>query len=127
MTDWRALVIDDHENNRRVLAHLLAFQNVEAVEVADPTRVLNFLGKGQPWHLVFVDLAMPDLDGYSVLHTLKARLPRARFIVYSSHHSEIRVARAMGFDGFLGKPLHFDRFPDQLRRIMNGDPVWETT
>jgi two-component system cell cycle response regulator DivK len=34
-------------------------------------------------------------------------------------------ARASGFDGFLGKPLDADRFPDQIRRILAGEPVWE--
>jgi two-component system cell cycle response regulator DivK len=29
------------------------------------------------------------------------------------------------FDGFLGKPLDPDRFPDQIRRILNGESVWE--
>jgi two-component system cell cycle response regulator DivK len=34
-------------------------------------------------------------------------------------------ARAAGFDGFLGKPLDPDRFPDQIQKILNGQPVWE--
>ncbi len=33
--------------------------------------------------------------------------------------------RDMGFDGFLGKPLDNARFPDQLARILRGEPVWE--
>ncbi len=34
-------------------------------------------------------------------------------------------ARLAQFDGFIGKPLNPDRFPDQIRRILAGDPVWE--
>jgi two-component system cell cycle response regulator DivK len=34
-------------------------------------------------------------------------------------------ARAAGFDGFLGKPLDPDRFPDQIRRILGGEEVWD--
>jgi two-component system cell cycle response regulator DivK len=34
-------------------------------------------------------------------------------------------AKNSGFDGFLGKPLDPDKFPDQIRRILNGEPVWE--
>jgi two-component system cell cycle response regulator DivK len=33
-------------------------------------------------------------------------------------------ARAAGFDGFIGKPLDFDRFPHQIRAILRGEPVW---
>ena len=38
---------------------------------------------------------------------------------------QIAKARLAGFDGFLGKPLDPDRFPDQIRRILNGEAVWE--
>ena len=38
---------------------------------------------------------------------------------------QIAKARAAGFDGFLGKPLDPDRFPDQIRRLLRGEPVWE--
>jgi two-component system cell cycle response regulator DivK len=39
----------------------------------------------------------------------------------------MRKARESGFDGFLGKPLDPDRFPEQIRRILNNEPVWEYT
>ena len=32
---------------------------------------------------------------------------------------------AMGRRGFLGKPLDPDRFPEQVRRILSGEQVWE--
>jgi two-component system cell cycle response regulator DivK len=37
----------------------------------------------------------------------------------------MKKARTAGFDGFLGKPLDPDRFPDQVHRILAGDAVWE--
>jgi two-component system cell cycle response regulator DivK len=38
---------------------------------------------------------------------------------------QMNKARDSGFDGFLGKPLDPDRFPEQIRRILSGEPVWE--
>ncbi|MBK8615974.1 MAG: hypothetical protein IPN96_02450 [Anaerolineales bacterium] len=38
---------------------------------------------------------------------------------------QMNKAKDSGFDGFLGKPLDPDRFPDQIRRILSGEPVWE--
>jgi len=38
---------------------------------------------------------------------------------------QINAAKLAGFDGFIGKPLDPDRFPDQIRRILAGKPVWE--
>jgi two-component system cell cycle response regulator DivK len=37
----------------------------------------------------------------------------------------MKKAQDSGFDGFLGKPLDPDRFPDQIRRILAGESVWE--
>jgi two-component system cell cycle response regulator DivK len=34
-------------------------------------------------------------------------------------------AKKSGFDGFLGKPLNPDRFPEQIRRLLAGEHVWE--
>jgi two-component system cell cycle response regulator DivK len=38
---------------------------------------------------------------------------------------QMNKAKSAGFDGFLGKPLDPDKFPDQIRRILNGESVWE--
>ena len=38
---------------------------------------------------------------------------------------QMNKAKNSGFDGFLGKPLDPDKFPDQIRRILSGEPVWE--
>jgi two-component system cell cycle response regulator DivK len=38
---------------------------------------------------------------------------------------QMTKARAAGFDGFIGKPLDPDRFPDQIRRLLKGEAVWE--
>ena len=45
---------------------------------------------------------------------------------YTVHVSEIGVARDLGFHSFLGKPLDVDKFPEQLKRILNDEPVWVT-
>jgi two-component system cell cycle response regulator DivK len=77
--------------------------------------------------VVFLDLEMPNYDGFNLLTDLKAdaRLSHVQIIAYTVHTSEIDEARQAGFDGFLGKPLDIKRFPDQLERILNRQPVWE--
>jgi CheY-like chemotaxis protein len=62
-----------------------------------------------------------------VLQLIKAnsRFQSVPVVAYTVHVSEINTAQDMGFDGFLAKPLDSDRFPGQLNRILNGEPVWE--
>jgi len=37
----------------------------------------------------------------------------------------MKIAKLAGFDGFIGKPLDPDRFPEQISRLLSGQPVWE--
>lgn len=125
MTQTHALVIDDNRQNLRVLVKMLAKQSVRCTEVNDPTRLLEILPELNAVDVVFLDLEMPGLDGYSVKSLLKSRLGDVRVIAYTVHISEINLTRSMGFDGFLGKPLDNERFPSQWARILQGEPVWE--
>jgi two-component system cell cycle response regulator DivK len=46
-------------------------------------------------------------------------------VTAEASQEQINKARASGFDGFLGKPLDPDRFPEQIRRILANESVWE--
>jgi two-component system cell cycle response regulator DivK len=76
--------------------------------------------------VVFLDLEMPLTNGYVALKIIKTHLnfSTTKVVAYSVHVSELDVALDMGFDGFLGKPLNAEAFPDQLSRILNGDKVF---
>ena len=125
MTQPHALLIDDNSQNLRVLAQLLSKQGVTSTEVINPTKLENLLPTLERVDVVFLDLEMPGLDGYSVKDILKSHLGDTPIIAYTVHISEINVVRNLGFDGFLGKPLDQSRFPEQLARILNGEQVWE--
>ena len=125
MSDINALVIDDNHQNLRVLSQLLTRNHVKCVEVANPLKLNDALVQMQRVDVVFLDLEMPGLDGFSVKKLLREQLGRVPIIAYTVHVSEIDVVRQHGFDGFLGKPLDSARFPHQLARILNGEGVWE--
>jgi CheY-like chemotaxis protein len=76
--------------------------------------------------VVFLDLEMPDIDGYAVLEILKSdnRFDTVPIVAHTVHFGEINNAQHVGFHSFLGKPLNIDRFPDQLARILIGEHVW---
>ena len=79
--------------------------------------------------LVLLDLQMPGEDGYWMIKRFRghALLRTTPIIAVSAQVMPDEVARAesSGFDGFLGKPLNFDRFPSQIQRLLAGERVWE--
>ena len=92
----------------------------EVVEYADALSRLD---------LVLMDLRLPYEDGYGALKKIRAseKLRNVKIVAVTAEANidQLAKARASGFDGFLGKPLDPDRFPDQIRRILSGEPVWE--
>jgi len=128
MKQSQALVIDDNAKNVDVLTRLLTEQGINSIQVTNPTNLDMALNQVEDLRVVFLDLEMPGIDGYQVLHQLKSdpAFNDVPMVAYTVHVSEIKEAHAQGFDGFLGKPLDSDKFPDQLNRILNGQPVWET-
>jgi two-component system cell cycle response regulator DivK len=126
MSTPHALIIDDNASGAEVLAGLLAEQGISHTAVLDPTRVGDELQKLPKVDVIFLDLEMPKIDGYQLLSILRQQLGKSvPIITYTVHLSEMDTARKMGFDGFLGKPLDADRFPELIKRILNGKSVWE--
>jgi CheY-like chemotaxis protein len=126
MSQAHALLIDDNRKNLRVLRQLLTKQGVTSTDVLNASDLDRILSTLDSVDVIFVDLEMPELDGYSVKDMLRAsHLAGAPIIAYTVHTSEISHTRQLGFDGFLGKPLDSVRFPNQLARILKGEPVWE--
>lgn len=120
-----ALIIDDNLQNVKVLAQLLAKQGVKCTEILSPTQIVDNPVQDEPIDVIFLDLEMPTIDGYQLKEMLRAYLGDVPIIAYTVHVSEMNVARDMGFDGFLGKPLDTSKFPNQLARILRGEAVWE--
>ncbi|MBC7813550.1 MAG: response regulator [Burkholderiales bacterium] len=128
MSKAHALIIDDNAKNVSVLARLLSEEDVSNTQVMHPKQLEAALTVLPDIHLVFLDLEMPGSSGYEVLALLRAdsRFDAVPIVAYTVHVSEINVALRHGFDSFLGKPIDPDKFPEQLKRLLNGDAVWET-
>jgi two-component system cell cycle response regulator DivK len=127
MVNAHALIIDDNAYNAEVLERLLTAQGDHFTTLQDPMRLQAVVAELDQIDIVFLDLEMPRQDGYQTLEILKGDLALpVPVVAYTVHTSEMDEARALGFDGFLGKPLDPKRFPDQLARLLAGQPVWET-
>ena len=120
------LIIDDNKPNIEVLGLLLKSEEVTYSEVLCPADVESAVNMGGHFDVVFLDLEFPTNNGFTLIEELRRldALNGVPIVAYSVHTSEFEAARSAGFDGFLGKPLDADGFPDQLRRILSGEQVW---
>ncbi|NDJ34907.1 MAG: response regulator [Chloroflexi bacterium] len=121
-----ALIVDDNRSNIDALTALLQREGVDCTSVVSPHQLYAALQGINPVDVVFLDLEFPNDSGFDLLAELReqAVLQGAPIIAYTVHTSEVVVAQDAGFDGFIGKPLSVQLFPQQLRSILSGEPVW---
>lgn len=124
----RALIVDDNADNVGVLAEMLMLEGLEYTAIQNPTQITSIIAQNAEFDIVFLDLEMPQINGYDMLKQLQddVRFKQVPIVAYTVHVSEIGVARELGFHSFLGKPIDADQFPKQLERILKGEPVWVT-
>src|SRR5512145_2506142 len=79
--------------------------------------------------IILLDIQIPREDEYTILKQIRnhPQLRNTRVIAVTSNVTDKDVQRCLeaGFDGFIGKPILPSRFPGQLRRVLNGELVWE--
>lgn len=122
-----ALIVDDNSMNLETIAVLLQREGITPVTVDTPRAIDTALADVDEVAVVFLDLEFPNYNGLEIINDLKThpRLQGVPIVAYTVHISEQNEARDAGFHSFIGKPLNVERFPDQLRRILNNEPVWE--
>lgn len=128
MSQAQALIIDDNSKNLNVLARLLRTEGLSSIQLTHSNGLEAAIGQAENLAVIFLDLELPGDDGFTLLRRLKAdpRTQSVPVIAYTVHVSEINDAHRRGFDGFIGKPIDSEKFPEQLERILRGEPVWET-
>ncbi|MEL6405625.1 MAG: response regulator [Chloroflexota bacterium] len=119
------LIIDDNTNNILVLEQLLRLEGIQPQRLSSTNKLEVALDQFNKIDVVFLDLEMPALNGYQSLTVLRnhAVTEQSSIIAYSVHTGQISTAMERGFDGFLGKPLDADAFPQQLQKILRGEKV----
>jgi CheY-like chemotaxis protein len=121
-----ALIIDDNAVNLEVIARLLNMEGISCTKIQNAGEIQSTIDSPFKTDLVFLDLEMPQMDGYEAFHLLRNTLGTDIPIVACTVHiNEVATVRELGFHSFIAKPLDAERFPGQVKQILDGQPVWE--
>jgi twitching motility two-component system response regulator PilH len=120
-----AIIVEDNPSDLKVLQTLLKRQNWEVANF-EAVSFIEQLPNLAPPDLLFLDLEMPNANGYTVLEAVQAtpQFESVPVVAYSSHTSEMAAAQEAGFHSFLGKPLESALFGEQIAAILQGQPIW---
>jgi two-component system LytT family response regulator len=113
----RVLIVDDEALSRRSLSSLLeAESDFEVVgECADGRSALAAIVRREP-DLIFLDVQMPEMDGFGLLGELGG--VRAPVVIFVTAYEQfaVRAFEAQALD-YLMKPFRRDRFQASLERV----------
>ena len=127
--DITVLVVEDNVANFVLIARMLGYMGIHCEWKTSGYEVVEYADTLPRLDLILMDIRLPYEDGYSALKKIRnsGALKDSLVVAVTAEASiaQINKAKSAGFDGFLGKPLDMDRFPDQVRRILEGDSVWE--
>ncbi len=104
----RILVVEDQEDNRRILRDLLTSVGYEVIEAVTGDEGVAMAGAHTP-ALILMDIQLPGLDGYAATRRIKAdpalrQIPIIAVTSYALSGDDVKAQQA-GCDAYVSKPF----------------------
>jgi CheY-like chemotaxis protein len=126
--DYRLLIVDDQEVNRKLLAKILKPIGFQVREAANGREALDLWETWEP-HLIWMDMRMPLMDGYETTRRIKATTRGMATIIIAVTASALEEDRALilseGCDDYIRKPFHEQDLFDVLAKHLGVRYVYE--
>jgi CheY-like chemotaxis protein len=123
----RILIVDDDPLFGAMLGHTLRREGHRPMVVDSAGIALAALDAGLQVDLVVTDILMPDMDGLELIKALRARGAGLPIVTLSSGGDRplpnlLSMARALGADRALYKPVSATVIASIIRELLHGAP-----
>jgi DNA-binding response OmpR family regulator len=106
------MLVDDNQDSLNLIEKLLTSRGYVSYKITTGTHAISFAKNAQP-DLIFLDITMPDMDGFEICRQLKAdkKSENIPIIFMSAIHNtiDIRKALSVGGEDYITKPIDIDR------------------
>ena len=119
------LIVEDNEDSRYLLTDVLQYCGALVTPVDSASEARALLARVRPDVLVS-DLAMPGVDGYALMRSVRALPPEAGgsipaiAITAFSEDYDSRKAYEAGFDAYVRKPINLTSFCTLVGTLATG-------
>jgi DNA-binding response OmpR family regulator len=113
------LVIDDDQNNAQLLREALSEHGLSGIDIAsDGDRGLSLASSTQ-YNLIILELAVPKIDGLTVLRSLREKGVSVPILVLSRRNAVADRVQALwaGADDYLCKPFDMEELHARVRAL----------
>ncbi len=124
----RILVIEDHEDNRRIMNDTLSAAGFEVIEAVTGDAGVAMAGSERP-DLILMDIQLPGIDGYEATRLIKAKpelrhIPIIAVTSYALSGDDVKAKEA-GCDAYLAKPFRPRELLAKVREFLPEAPPEE--
>jgi len=117
----RILIVEDHDDNRRILRDLLTSAGYETVEAVTGEEGVAMAESHRP-DLILMDIQLPELDGYEATRRIKAdpALRPIPIIAVTSYamSGDDAMAYEVGCVGYVTKPFSPRQLLAKIREFL---------
>jgi len=119
------LIVDDAQTDRELLARVLTGGGHQVISAADGKEAIA-LAKAHKPALIFLDVVMPNMDGFATCRALKkdpdtAGIPVV-LVTTKGAESDKFWGKKQGADDHIAKPWTKDAIESAIRRFGGGRP-----
>ncbi|MBL8162605.1 MAG: response regulator [Anaerolineae bacterium] len=118
MADWKILLVEDDPDGQQVVERMLRHNRIEVNTVGSAEDALDALATGEQYTAAILDLALPGMDGWTLLGRIQrdTNMPCVAITAYHSADLAVKAIKA-GFVAYFPKPLDMS-FVRELQRAL---------
>ena len=118
----RILIVEDHEENRRILRLLLESASYEVIEATTGEEGVTMAEQARP-DLILMDIQLPGVDGYEATRRIKAnpdlqKIPLFVVTSYALSGDDVKAFEA-GCDAYMTKPVNLRQLLAKVREYLS--------
>lgn len=124
----RILIVDDNENNRKILKRMLERKNIEVTECDSGLKALLLIMAKSKFDVIIMDYHMPIMDGIETIRKMKNIIPDAKhvapYVVLYSSSDDINLQSAcdeLEIENRLVKPIRMKQMYQVLSTLKSSE------
>ena len=127
--NWTALVVEDNDNERELLAGVLEMSGFEVISVPDGQAAIDYLSLHARPDIVLMDMNMPRLNGPQTISKIRTEIAANELPIFGVSgltQSEANIPLGdRGVTGWFSKPVNPNQLVSYLRQEIEGkvDPA----